>query len=82
MSPLLSPFVSFDFPSQYEERRVRQREERVAEQRRREAAQQAVRQQRIQEAERIYSQILADRAQSQQESDDDVLQVQEDHPIG
>lgn len=45
--------------AQYEERRVRQREERVAEQRRKEAAQQAVRQQRIQEAERIYNQILA-----------------------
>jgi hypothetical protein len=48
--------------AQYEERRVRQREERIAEQRRREAAQQAVRQQRIQEAERIYNQVLADRA--------------------
>ena len=68
--------------AQYEERRVRQREERVAEQRRKEAAQQAARQQRIQEAQRIYNQILADRAQHQQESDDDVLQVQEDHPIG
>jgi hypothetical protein len=48
----------------------------------REEEKQAVRQQRIQEAEKIYNQILADRAQHQQESDDDVLQVQEDHPIG
>jgi hypothetical protein len=48
----------------------------------REEEKQAVRQQRIQEAEKIYNQILADRAQHQQESDDDVLQIQEDHPIG